>query len=74
MDLPEDYKIFDIAHHLGLTTEQEYELLQFSEETARQEFVLDHLQKVMPVILETERLKERVRMNGHFKKEIPPRF
>jgi ATP-dependent Lon protease len=74
MDLPEDYKIFDIAHHLGLTTEQEYELLQFSEETARQEFVLDHLQKVMPVILETERLKERVRMNGHFKKEIPPQF
>jgi ATP-dependent Lon protease len=74
MDLPEDYKIFDIAHHLGLTTEQEYELLLIPEETARQEYVLDHLQKIMPVILETERLKERVRMNGHFKKEIPPKF
>jgi ATP-dependent Lon protease len=74
MELPEDYRIFDIAHHLGLTTEQEYELLQISEETARQEYVLEHLQKIMPVILETERLKERVRMNGHFKKEIPPHF
>lgn len=74
MELPEDYQIFDIAHHLGLTTEQEYELLQISEETARQEYVLEHLQKIMPVILETERLKERVRMNGHFKKEVPPKF
>lgn len=74
MELPEDYKIFDIAHHLGLTTEQEYELLQIPQETARQEYVLEHLQKIMPVILETERLKERVRMNGHFKKEIPPKF
>jgi ATP-dependent Lon protease len=74
MELPEDYKIFDIAHHLGLTTEQEYELLLIPEETARQEYVLEHLQKLMPVILETERLKERVRMNGHFRKEIPPKF
>lgn len=74
MELPQDYKTFDIAHHLGLTTEQEYELLQIPEETARQEYVLEHLQKIMPVILETERLKERVRMNGHFKKEIPPKF
>ncbi|MGV3640562.1 MAG: LON peptidase substrate-binding domain-containing protein [Adhaeribacter sp.] len=74
MELPEDYRVFDIAHHLGLSTQQEYALLLLSEEAARQEFVLDHLQKVMPVILETEKLKERVRMNGHFKKEIPPAF
>lgn len=74
MDLPADYKIFDIAHHLGLSIEQEYVLLQLSEETARQEYVLEHLKRVMPILLETERLKDRVRMNGHFKKEIPPLF
>jgi len=74
MNLPADYKIFDIAHHLGLSTEQEYELLQCETELARQNLVLTHLQKVMPVILETERLKERVRMNGHFKNIIPPNF
>lgn len=74
MTLPADFKVFDIAHHLGLSIEQEYALLLIPDEAGRQEFVLDHLQKVMPVILETERLKERVRMNGHFKKEIPPKF
>ncbi|PIQ21533.1 MAG: peptidase [Cytophagales bacterium CG18_big_fil_WC_8_21_14_2_50_42_9] len=74
MNLPPNYKIFDIAHHLGLTTEQEYELLQCEHEQERQNRVLAHLQKIMPVILETERLKDRVRMNGHFKNIIPPNF
>jgi len=74
MNLPADYKLFDIAHHLGLSTEQEYELLQCENELARQKLVLSHLEKIMPVILETERLKDRVRMNGHFKNIIPPSF
>jgi Lon protease-like protein len=74
MELPEDYRVFDIAHHLGLTTEQEYELLQLPDEFSRQEFVLRHLQHVLPVVLETEKLKDRVRMNGHFKNVIPPNF
>jgi len=74
MNLPADYKLFDIAHHLGLSTEQEYELLQCENELARQKMVLSHLEKIMPVILETERLKDRVRMNGHFKNIIPPSF
>jgi len=74
MNLLPDYKIFDIAHHLGLSTEQEYELLQCENEFARQNLVLTHLQNIMPVILETERLKDRVRMNGHFKNIIPPNF
>jgi hypothetical protein len=74
LDLPPDYKIFDIAHHVGLSTEQEYKLLQCENELARQKLILDHLQKFMPVILETERLKDRVRMNGHFKNINPPNF
>jgi len=74
INLSPDYKIFDIAHHLGLTTEQEYELLQCENELDRQNLVLAHLRKMMPVLLETERLKDRVRMNGHFKNIIPPNF
>ena len=74
LDLPPNYKVFDIAHHVGLSTEQEYKLLQCENEFARQKLILDHLQKFMPVILETERLKDRVRMNGHFKNISPPNF
>ncbi|GEO03683.1 ATP-dependent protease [Adhaeribacter aerolatus] len=74
LQLPANYRIFDIAHHLGLTTEQEYELLQLPDELTRQEFVWLHLQKLLPVVLETEKLKERVKMNGHFKNVVPPNF
>lgn len=73
-DLPEDFSSYDIAHHLGLSTEQEYVLLQLLSERERQEAILLHLQQVVPVVQETERLKERVRQNGHFKNLTPPNF
>lgn len=73
-DLPADYRVYDIAHHLGLNTEQEFQLLEAATETERQELVLEHLEHILPVLLETERLKERVRLNGHFKNLTPPNF
>ena len=74
LELADDYRIFDIAHHVGFSTEQEYQLLATTSEHERQEIVREHLDAVLPVILETERLKERVRLNGHFKDLIPPTF
>lgn len=74
LDLPTDYRVFDVAHHLGLTTDQEYQLLAATSELERQEMVREHLEQVLPVLLETERLKERVRLNGHFKNLTPPNF
>lgn len=73
-ELPSDHRIYDIAHHLGLSTEQEYQLLEAGTETERQEIVLEHLDHILPVLMETERLKERVRLNGHFKNLTPPNF
>ena len=72
--LVEDYKVFDIAHQVGLTTDQEYEILTAESESTRQEIVLEHLLKVVPVVIETEKLKERIKLNGHFKNLIPPNF
>ncbi len=74
MDLPENFASFDIAHNLGLSTEQEYELLQLTDERTRQEVILLHLQQILPVVRETESLKERARLNGHFKHLTPPNF
>ena len=73
-ELPADYRIYDVAHHLGLSIEQEYHLLEVATEMERQEIVLEHLEHILPVLLETERLKERVRLNGHFKNLTPPNF
>ncbi|WP_400190984.1 LON peptidase substrate-binding domain-containing protein [Hymenobacter sp. B81] len=74
LTLPPHYRVFDVAHHLGLSTEQEYRLLELRAETDRQALVYEHLQQVLPVLRETERLKERVRQNGHFRHLTPPSF
>ena len=72
--LPEDFKAYDIAHQVGLTLEQEFEILTSESESTRQEIILEHLLKVVPIVLETEKLKDRVKLNGHFKNLIPPKF
>jgi len=63
----DELKSYDVAHHLGLSPTDEYELLQLMQEIQRQEFLKRHITKVLPVLEEMERLKQRVRLNGHFK-------
>lgn len=74
IELKEDFNSYDIAHHLGFSTQQEYALLQISSESDRQAIILQHLMQIVPLVEETERLKERVKLNGHFKNIIPPNF
>jgi len=65
---PEDeLRSYDIAHHIGLSVEEEYELLGLLREDQRLEYLKRHLNKVLPVVSEMEVLKERIKLNGHFK-------
>ncbi|NML64138.1 peptidase [Hymenobacter sp. RP-2-7] len=74
LELKTDFRIFDVAHHIGLSTEQEFQLLGTTAEHERQELVREHLERLLPAVLEAERLKERVKQNGHFKNLKPPTF
>jgi Lon protease-like protein len=65
---------FQIAHKMGLSIEQEYELLLISDEAKRQQYLLKHLNKAIPILWEAERTKEKIRMNGHFKNMNPLDF
>ncbi|HMU09618.1 MAG TPA: LON peptidase substrate-binding domain-containing protein [Ferruginibacter sp.] len=58
---------YDVAHHAGLSLQEEYELLELMQELQRQEYLKRHLKKVIPVLAEMETLKEKVKLNGHFK-------
>lgn len=58
---------YDVAHHAGLSIEEEYELLGLMDERQRQEYLKRHLEKVLPVLTEMEQLKEKIKLNGHFK-------
>ncbi|HEX6192335.1 MAG TPA: LON peptidase substrate-binding domain-containing protein [Chitinophagaceae bacterium] len=63
----EEIKCFDVAHHIGLSLEEEYELLMLSDERQRQEYLKRHLTKVIPMVAGMEQLKEKIKLNGHFK-------
>ena len=69
-----DFRAFQVGHHAGLNTAQEFELLQLSEENLRLEYLHQHLQRLLPSVREMQRLRQRVQMNGHFKNILPPDF
>ncbi len=69
---------YDVAHHVGLSLQEEYELLGLMQERQRQEYLKRHLKKVIPMLAEMEHLKVKVKLNGHFRNlgtfdlELPP--
>ncbi|HEY2650180.1 MAG TPA: LON peptidase substrate-binding domain-containing protein [Puia sp.] len=65
---------YDLAHHAGLSMEEEYEMLGLFREEQRQEYLKRHLSKVLPVVVEMEVLKGRIMLNGHFKNLSSFRF
>lgn len=63
----EEIRCYEVAHHIGLSLEEEYELLGLLDERQRQEYVKRHLTKVIPMVAGMEQLKEKIKLNGHFK-------
>ncbi len=58
---------YAIAHHIGFTLEQEFDLLKLFTEKQRKEFIKRHLHKAIPLLSGVEQLKQRIQLNGHFK-------
>lgn len=63
----EEIRSYEVAHHVGLSLEEEYELLGLLDERQRQEYLKRHLAKVIPMVAGMEQLKEKIKLNGHFK-------
>ena len=58
---------YEIAHYVGFSPEQEYELLGLFTELQRLEYIRRHLSAIIPLIKELEVMKERIQRNGHFR-------
>ena len=67
-------RAYDVGHHAGLNTQQEYELLVIDNENQRLEYLHGHLVRLLPSVREIHSLRQRVQMNGHFKNILPPDF
>ncbi len=70
--LDKNFVTFEIAHKVGFSKSQEYEFLQIASETDRQQFMIDHLSRMIPMIKQAEEMRQKVQMNGHFKEITPP--
>ncbi len=58
---------YGIAHLVGLSLAQEYELLCLLDETQRLEYIRRHLAAILPLVQNLEAMKTRIQLNGHFK-------
>jgi Lon protease-like protein len=65
---------YRIAHKIGLSVWEEYELLTIPTEHQRQTKLIEHLERILPIVTEMERTKERIAQNGHFKELDPLSF
>jgi uncharacterized protein len=58
-----EWTSYDIAHKLGLTREQEYELLSIFNEVQRMEYLRRYFNSIMPEIDDIDLLKSRINLN-----------
>lgn len=74
--LSSEYQPFSyrIGHKIGLSPAEEYKLLTINSEEMRQRYLVQHLERTLPVIKEIERTKSIIAMNGHFKNIDPINF
>jgi Lon protease-like protein len=68
------FNSYAFAHKMGLSFEQEYELLQLTNETVRLNYIKKHLDTTITVLNQINRTKAVIEMNGHFKNFDPLDF
>jgi uncharacterized protein len=58
---------FDIAHHVGFTLQQEYELLCIESENQRLQYISNHLDQYLATLENKKSTIDRILLNGHFR-------
>jgi hypothetical protein len=71
---PKKVNSYTFSHKIGLSLEEELELLKMNSEAERTKFLVDHFKRIIPAIQAAERAKEKISQNGHFKHLDPLDF
>jgi len=64
---PSSFLTFQNIHKIGLSEKDELTLLGMPDEVDRQQYILAHLHKFVPMMQEAEELRRKAALNGHFK-------
>lgn len=70
-----DYELnlsYIIAPNAGLTPQQKQEVLELQKENQRMEFLINHLESLIPQVERIEEIRRKIQSNGHFK-DFPPK-
>lgn len=59
----QDWTSYEVAHKLGLTKQQEYELLTIFNEVQRMEYLRRYMNGIMPEVDDIELIKSRMNLN-----------
>ena len=70
----QNFRSYTLAHKMGLSLEQEYNLLKIPSEAKREDFLINHLSITIPIIQEMNRTKQTIELNGHFRNYDPLDF
>ncbi|MEX0273201.1 MAG: LON peptidase substrate-binding domain-containing protein [Flavobacteriaceae bacterium] len=68
------FNSYVLAHKMGFSFAQEYQLLQLARESDRLLFIQNHLRTVIGVLQEVDKTKKTIALNGHFKNFDPLDF
>lgn len=58
---------FKLGHYVGFEFMEEYELLRHPRETSRQKLIVEHIKKILPSVKQIAEIKEKAKLNGHFR-------
>ncbi len=67
-----EFNSFQLGHLVGFELMDEFELLKHPRETTRQKIILEHIKKILPVVRQMAEIKEKAKLNGHFRMINPP--
>lgn len=65
---------FRLAHYVGFNLLEEFELLRHPRETSRQKLIIEHIKRILPNVKQIAEIKEKAKLNGHFRMLNPPEF
>jgi Lon protease-like protein len=68
----EPHLSYALGHLVGFDLLQEYELLKHPSEATRQRIILEHVRNLLPSVKQVSEIRERARLNGHFRLIHPP--
>ncbi len=71
---PKRFNSYVLAHKIGMSFAQEYQLLQLPKENDRLRFLENHLDTVIAVLQDVDKTKKAIDLNGHFKNFDPLDF